>query len=70
MTRSERVAGLSVMRDTGRGKLDVMLRSRPIEPMDPNLVARIIATTKTLQKIKKPPAFHAPKRLDHLTHGK
>jgi len=70
MTRSERVAGLSVMRDTGLGKLDVMLRGRPIEPMDPQLVPRIIARTKTLPKIKKPPAFHAPKRLDHFTDGK
>jgi hypothetical protein len=58
------------MKDTRREKLDVMLRRRPIEPMDPNLVSRIIARTKTLQKIKKPPAFHVRTRLHHFTHGK
>ena len=58
------------MRDTRREKLDVMLRSRPVEPMDSDLVPRIVAKAKTLQKIQTLPAFHARKRLHHFTHGK
>ena len=51
------------MSDTRGEKLDVMLRSRSIEPIDPDFVPRIIAKSKALQQIQKTPAFDARKHL-------
>jgi hypothetical protein len=58
------------MSDTRGEKLDVMLRSRSIEPIDPDFVPRIIAKSKALQQIQKTPAFDARKHLHHFKSGK
>jgi hypothetical protein len=68
--RRERAAGLSFMSDARDEKLDVMLRSRPIEPIDPDFVRRIMAKSNGLQQIQKTPAFDARKHLHHFKGGK
>jgi hypothetical protein len=58
------------MSDTRGEKLDVMLRSRSIEPIDPDFVPRIIAKSKALQQIQKTPAFDARKHLQPFQERK
>jgi hypothetical protein len=52
------------MRNLRSEKLDIMLRSRPIEAMDPNLALRIVARAKSLRQIPKKLSLHPRKRID------
>jgi hypothetical protein len=58
------------MSDARGEKLDVMLRRRSIEPIDPDFMARIIAKSKALEQIQKTAAFDARKDLHHFKSGK
>jgi hypothetical protein len=43
---------------------------RPIEPIDPDFVPRIIAKSKALEQIQKTSAFDAPELSRHFKSGK
>lgn len=47
-------------------KIDLMLRSRPIVAMDPNLVLRNISRAKSLRQVAKKLPIHPRKRIDAL----
>jgi hypothetical protein len=58
------------MSDARDEKLDVLLRSRLMEPIDPDFVPRIIAKSKALEQIEKIAAFDARKQLHHFKSRK
>ena len=52
------------MRNLRSEKLEIMLRSRVIVAMDPNLALRIISRAKSLRQIPKKLSIHPRKRID------
>jgi hypothetical protein len=67
--RRQRAVGLSFMSDARDEKLDVLLRSRLVEPIDPDFVSRTIAKSKALEQ-KRTPASDARKHWHHFKTGK